>query len=158
MEFKTGKHAGMTTELVLLKKPDFAQWYLSKHPYAKHSKDFARLIKEFDAKPFISKCRCGETAVHATAYEGAESVMFWCDNCNPYSTGATSGSLQTVDAFGEALGPIDLTLGRSRHAKRAIVRALARAKGLPKRVGELQASAFFATPKQGVSITSIWED
>jgi hypothetical protein len=144
MEFKSGKHAGKTTEEVLLKEPDFAQWYISKFPDAKHSKDLKRLIKEFDARPFTKECAgCGGAATRASAYRGSPSLMFWCAECNPYSSGAGSGRLRMVSTVGDVLEHIDLTANGSRPYKRRIVRELAEGKGLPKRVGKKQAADFF---------------
>jgi hypothetical protein len=87
MEFKSGKHAGKATEEVLLKKPDFAQWHIWKYPDAKHAKDFERLIEEFDAKRFRVRCDCGSKATRASAYWGSPRLEFWCDKCNPDSSG-----------------------------------------------------------------------
>ena len=156
MLFKTGKHAGMSTEEVLLKEPDFAQWYVSKYPDAKHAKDFKRLIRVFDAKPLLKKCSCDKVAIYANASEGSASLMFRCDSCSLYS--GARGLSCTIDSFGQALGHIDLTFGGTRGGKRTIVRELAEAKGLPRRVGKTQAEAFFAPPKANVLVTTLWGD
>src|SRR4051812_207176 len=101
MEFKSGKHAGKTAEEVLFKSPDWARWNIRNHPEAAHSKEFVRLAKEFNAKPFTAKCdgNCGEVATRASAYSGSPSLMFWCDECNPISSGASSNKLAIVSTL-----------------------------------------------------------
>jgi hypothetical protein len=41
MRFKSGKRAGKTLEEVLLKEPDFAQWYMANHPDTAIAREFA---------------------------------------------------------------------------------------------------------------------
>ena len=65
MEFKTGKHEGQTTEEVLIKEPDFAQWLIGEHPDSPHAKAFKARMRDFDAKPFTEKCKCGRKATRA---------------------------------------------------------------------------------------------
>jgi hypothetical protein len=52
MRFQSGKFAGKTTEEIFLKFPDWAAWNISKHPHAKHSREFKQLRDKFNAKPF----------------------------------------------------------------------------------------------------------
>jgi hypothetical protein len=48
MRFKSSKHEGKTTEQVLLKKPDFAQWLIEQHPESPHARAFIRRTHDFD--------------------------------------------------------------------------------------------------------------
>jgi hypothetical protein len=144
MRFQSGKFAGKTTEEVLLKFPDWAAWNVRQYPDSKHSKVFKELWRTFDAKPFTAPCRsCGEKATRASAYRGSPELMFWCDDCDPRSTGIESGKLRIVWTLGEVLEHVEITADGNRDWSRRIVRALAEAKGLPKRVGEKAALAFF---------------
>lgn len=144
MRFISGKHAGLTLEEVLLKKPDFARWYTRKFADTSHAKEFARLANVFAGKPFTVKCEgCGNTAALASAYRGSESLVFWCNSCDPYSMGANAGKLRVVRTIKDALDHIEVTAEGHRGLSRLVVKALARAKGLPKRVGEKQAVEFF---------------
>lgn len=142
MEFKSGKFAGKNTEEVLLKRPDFAQWSISRYPDAPYVKEFRRLIEQFNAKPFTARCRgCKRRATRASAYWGNPSLMFWCDRCHP--DGGRSGKIRMIERFEDALEHVDRTADSNRQAKKLVVRALAKGKGLPLRVARKQAVAFF---------------
>jgi hypothetical protein len=146
MEFKSGKNAGKTSEEVLLKKPDWARWYTQNYPEAPHSKEFRRLAKVFDEKPFTTKCdgACGKVATRASAYTCSPSLRFWCDDCSPTSQGASPHKLHVVNTLRDVMSHIEWSADGYRAWKRDIVRQLAEAKGLPKRVGKKQALAFFS--------------
>ena len=143
MEFKSGKRQGKTTEEVLLKEPDFAEMCIAEYPDAPHSRAFARLVTRFDEKAYVKKCRCKKLATRASAYFGSASLMFWCDECDPYAAGAIDGKLRQIETLEEGLDHINWTARGNRALKRSLVRSLAEAKGLPKRVGRLQAMEFF---------------
>jgi hypothetical protein len=145
MRFQSGTYPGKTTEEVLLKFPDWAHWVANKNPDAKHSKAFLALAKKFKEKPFVVPCdgKCGELATRGTAYAGSPSLMFWCDDCSPTQSGASGSKLTEVRTIGDVLRHIRHTANGHRGFSRAIVRELAEAKGLPTRVGEKQALAFF---------------
>src|ERR1700732_1276073 len=139
MRFQTGRYAGKTTEEVLLKFPDWARWNVHEYPGAKHSKHFRELAKKFTSKPFVEPCEgCKGGVTRASAYRASPELRFWCDDCNPSQTGAEQAKLTTVRSMGDALRHIEETADGNRNWKRQIVRALAEAKGLPKRVGEKQ--------------------
>jgi len=144
MRFKSGKHEGNTTEEVLLKKPDFAQWTIERYPESPHGKAFIRLTQEFDDKPFTADCHgeCGRKATRATACRDSSVLYFWCDKCDPLSTGARQVTI--IYTLSGLLRHVDASAGGNRGLKRRIVRNLAEAKGLPKRVGEAQALEFFS--------------
>jgi hypothetical protein len=146
MMFKTGKHEGKSTQEVLLKKPDFAQWYIGQHPNSPPARAFVQHMRDFDSKPFTQKCDggCGSLASRASTYRGSATLYFWCSRCNPYESGAEESKLTIVSTIGEVLQHIDWTASSNRNLKRRIVRSLARAKGLPARVGEKQAIEFLA--------------
>jgi hypothetical protein len=133
------------TQLVLLKWPDWVQWLLRNYPDNKLVPDFERLIETFDDKPLLQVCyRCERQATCASVARGTgQGLHFWCDACNPYSTGARCGSLGVVSTFEDALHHADWTCEARRKAMRGLVKELAQAKGLPARVGAPQAEAFF---------------
>ncbi|MHB0769840.1 hypothetical protein ACYCVF_07495 [Bradyrhizobium sp. 1.29L] len=146
MRFQTGKFAGKTTQEVLLKFPDWARWNVKNFLDVKHSKHFGELAKKFTSKPFVERCEgCNSEASYASAYRGSPSLRFWCDNCSPTQTGAEPAKLSRVKSMRDVLMHIEVTANGNRNWQRQIVRALAEAKGLPKRVGEKQAVAFFST-------------
>jgi hypothetical protein len=144
MRFKSGNHEGETTEEVLLKHPDFAQWTIQRYPESPHGRAFIRLTQEFDDKPFTEDCReeCGRKATRATACRDSSGLYFWCDECDPFSTGARQ--VAVIYTLSELLRHVDSNADGNRALKRRIVRRLAEAKGLPKRVGEEAALDFFS--------------
>jgi hypothetical protein len=146
MRLRSGKHAGKTTEILLLSMPDWAQWMMNHHPDSPVSRDFRRLVAKFDGKPFTKRCDgCHRNATRVSAYrQWARDLMFWCDDCDPYNAGAVRGRLTIVRTFNDALTHADLTCSGAQGDKRDIIRALAAAKGLPVRLGEAQAIAFFS--------------
>jgi hypothetical protein len=90
MRFKSGKHEDKAAEEVLLKRPDFAQWTIERYPESPHGQAFIRLIQEFDDKPFTADCheKCGLKATRATACRDSSGLYFWCNECDPLTTGA----------------------------------------------------------------------
>ena len=104
MRFQSGKRAGKTLEEVLLKEPDFAQWYMNNHPDTAISREFGRLMRVFDAKPFMERChRCGRPATRTSTYQNNPSLMFWCDDCPPHSSGADRMKVQAASTIGQVL-------------------------------------------------------
>ena len=145
MRIKTGQFAGMTTEEVLLKWPDWAFWMMRRFPDSAIGKAFHDLIEELDAIPFTEQCKiCGEAARRATAFRGvSRNLTFWCDECKSYESDALRGDVTVIETFEDALSHVNWQCDGRRSELRAIIRALARGKGLPKRVGETQAVEFF---------------
>jgi hypothetical protein len=146
------KHAGKSLELLVLKEPDYIKWMLEqKNPGAamKRAQDEAkRLIAKFDAMPFTENCS-GHTgsphpATRCTVYgNNVRGPYWWCDACNPYQSGANPGKLQEVRSYGQALRHVASFCGGRVSDYKSLIRDLAAAKGLPSRVGEKQAQAFF---------------
>ena len=142
MRLRSGRHEGETVEYVLLKYSDWAYWMMKKYPKCILSDVFRQLVGRFNRKPFTVRCRsCDRIATRATAYQGTGSVLrFWCDDHEP----AEQNRLTTIETFPDAMCHVDLTCTAPMKEKRNIIRALARGKGLPERLNELQALQFFA--------------
>jgi hypothetical protein len=134
----------MTTEEVSLTKPDLAQWMIGQYPESPHGQAFIRHTRDFDNKAFSEDChrKCGRKATCATVCGDSSWLYFWCDECDPLSTGARR--VRIIYTLSQLLQHVDLSAGGTRALKRRLVRQLAEAKGLPKRVGEKQALEFFS--------------
>lgn len=145
VEIESGKHEGKRSEIVALNYPHYGQWYRGKYPQAKLSKTLQQHAAKMDAKPFTVACdNCKiKAATRATAYQNNPDLYFWCADCDPYSLGASRGKLSVVNTCQQALDHIDLTAAGNVAWKKRILRTLAQAKGLPKRVGDAQAISFF---------------
>ncbi len=144
MQIRSGKYAGKSSEQVVLKFPDYVEWYIGAYPTAKLSTEFKRLVGIFDRKPLRTKCyTCKKSATLATAYMNNPSLYFWCSDCDYYGSGANKGKLTIIKTYSNALQHIELNCGGYKSWKSTIIKSLAQAKGLPARVGDAQAVAFF---------------
>lgn len=152
MKLNFGKHAGKSLQLLLLNEPAYIEWMLEENsasgPLRAARAEAERLIARFDAKPLLRNCSSQllppHRATRCTLYaESASGEYWWCATCDPYQAGASNGKLHIVSSYEGALRHVALRSG-SKKDYRALVRAIAEAKGLPKRVGEAQAAAFFA--------------
>jgi hypothetical protein len=146
-----GKHSGKSAEMLVLKHPDYAWWMLGVElPTAflrQVQQELRRLIKVYNDKPIVVPCQapdCGSTATRGSVSRGAVWPRFWCDECDPYQLGASSGKLQIVRSFEDAICYVNMFCEGRKDMMRILIKELARAKGLPTRVGEQQAEKFFA--------------
>lgn len=144
MIIQSGGKAGKSTQELFLKEADWVHYFVTKQPTSKISEEFRRHDKKLTTKPFVEKCaRCDLQASRMSAYRGdARGVMFWCDDCDPYSQGARQGMLDFIQTFKQAVRFVDFFCGGRREDKRALVRRLAQAKGLPARVNAKVAEEF----------------
>ena len=147
-----GKNAGTSVEKLVLKDPKYVHWML-KQADAKGGLKLAqahaaKCIKRFDAKPFVKTCsgqNCHATATRCTVYSNNVSDPYWwCDTCDPYQSGANRGKLQVLKTYAEAYHHVQLYCSDRVSDHKDIVLAMAKAKGLPARVGDAQALQFFA--------------
>jgi hypothetical protein len=82
MRLEIGKHMGKTTEEVLLKHPDYAQWMIGYLPVSLHQEIIWRM-QDFDDKPFTKGChgKCGRKSI---IHRGATTE----GHLHPYRTAA----------------------------------------------------------------------
>jgi len=147
-----GKHKGKTVGTLVLKHPDHIKWVLEQRAasggLAQIQREAERLIEIFDAKPILGACsgrNCLRQPVRFTAHAGRASALYpWCDSCDPYTAGAPPGTLAEIRTYRDALRHIEWTYEGLSSGYKAIIKAIARSKGLPKRVGEQEIDAFFA--------------
>lgn len=134
-------------ELLLLRDPTYVEQLLAiGDPTPEEDaaqSELTRLIEIFNTKPLLKKChKCGQQATQGSVYKRTTRYFWWCDTCNPCSAMAERSKLVMVRAYHDTCG------GASHHASPEyalplLVMELAQAKGLPARVGEAQAKAFF---------------
>ena len=104
-----GKHCGRTAEEVILKDPAYVSWAMNQpepgERLAAFCEEVSWLIGIFDRKPFVQKCtNCPRPATRCTLYKDSPQPMFWCDQCNPYTAGASPGRLRDVRSYWDAYG------------------------------------------------------
>jgi hypothetical protein len=144
-----GKHKGKSAESLVLKEPGYVHWLQGQTatgPLLALQKEVQNLIKKFDQRPFHVKCNgnaCSAQASRLSVYGDSISPYWWCDSCDPYQMGAIAGKLQIFRSYSSALTHVEFFCAGRQSDYKELVKAIAQAKGLPSRVGESQAAAFF---------------
>jgi hypothetical protein len=136
--------------MVVLKDPDYVQWMLTQSEpsgaLARVRAEALRLMATFDAKALVAPCSghgCRRLATRFSAYAGNTGLLNqWCD-CDPYQTGAAPGKLRILHTYRQGLAHVEQRCGGLKSGYRKIIKLMAQAKGLPTRVGDQQAAAFF---------------
>ena len=150
MKILFGKHKGKSAELVVLEEPDYVNW--AKHkpnptgPLVELNEEFRKLVKKFDQKPVQRKCmgcECSAPASYITLYQDNLMPYWWCDNCDFEQMGASAWKVQTISSYFGAISHVLQYCGDVPDDFKELITAMAQAKGLPTRVGEPQAAAFF---------------
>ena len=152
MKVGFGKHKDKSVGALVLKQPDYIAWVLSEAspsgPLARVKAEAQRLIWVFDSMLILTKCfstGCSKVAIRCTVYQGnVYGPMWWCDKCDPYQAGAIGGKLSAIVTYESALHHCQIFCSR-KDALIDLIKSLAQAKGLPKRVGEKQIDEFFST-------------
>jgi hypothetical protein len=150
MIIQHGKHTDKSVELVMLKDPSYIEWILNEpNPNGwliTVKQEILRLINIFDRKPFIRKCiGCKErVAIRASLCDDNPIPWWWCNECEPNLNEILKGRIHMVITYTQALNHIQNYCGGRKGDLDFLIRTLAEAKGLPKRVGEKQARSFFS--------------
>jgi hypothetical protein len=150
MVLQFGKHIGMSVERLVLTQPDYVAWMLGQEgatgQLSAARREAARLIRRFDQKPFIEPCRapgCGNVATRGSVYVGSVRLVWWCESCAPDQLGASPSKLSIIRTYLDAVSYVNMCCGGNKQALKVLIKELDRAKGLPERVSEPQAVAFF---------------
>lgn len=148
MQAVVGVHKGKSMEELVIKEPAYVHWLLGQSPSGPllaMKAEAKKLVKAFEAKPYTAKCfNCGQSASRLSVYGNNIDPMWWCHNCDPYSQGANQGKLQIFETYTAALRHVDFFCAGKKSDYRSLVKSMAKAKGLPARVGETQLQNFFA--------------
>lgn len=146
MRLQYGRYQGRTAEALLLRAPDYALWVLRHQPEGKLARCFHDLMTAFDARPIERQCQgCSAQATRASALPGRSELYFFCEACALYPAGAPLGAADNLRTIGDLAQHVERTTRRRATVRlRAMVRRLAEAKGLPRRITEANAAAFFA--------------
>lgn len=145
-----GKHEGKTIELLMIKEPKYVHWILNQPSPRGQLLDVKnhvmKLIKIFDAKPFIGKsCQggmCDQPATRFAVYRDNLSSTWWCDTCNPHQLGAIVGNLQMLNDYYHALRHVRMYCRERVSDYRDLLGVMAKAKGLANK-GEQAIQDFF---------------
>jgi hypothetical protein len=151
MQITFGKYDGKTSQEVVVKHASYAKWVLDQSASGSLGSlqtELKRLISRLDNKPYTCTCSktgCTRPVSRLTAYANNDVDLYpWCAICDPYSLGANSGKLTVVNSYKDVLNHVTIRCGATKGGYDRIVKAYARSKGLPSRVGAASATAFFA--------------
>lgn len=151
MQITFGKYDGKTSQEVVVKHASYTKWVLDQTASGSLGNlqtELKRLIANLDNKPYRCKCStagCVRPVSRLTAYANNDADLYpWCAICDPYSLGANSGKLTVVNSYKDVLNHVAIRCGATKGGYDRIVKAYARFKGLPSRVGATSAAAFFA--------------
>ncbi len=133
MEMSFGRYRGKPVAWVMIEDIGYFKWMKSQQMTDKPEYKFLlKLVSKFDSKPFSEERCCGSCkgkntvtrlSLHSNKYNGLN--LWWCDKCDPYESGATKGSLNTISKVSDIV--------RMRKDERNILMKLfASAKGVPK--------------------------
>lgn len=146
MRLQYGRYQGRTAETLLLRAPDYALWVLRHQPDGRLAHHFRDLMAAFDARPLERACQaCGRGATRAAALPERCELYFFCDGCALYPDAAPLGAAQDLRTLADLADHVERTARRRAIPRlRALVRRMGQAKGLPRRITEPAAGAFFA--------------
>jgi hypothetical protein len=144
-----GKYKDKSVGALVLKHPDYIAWVISQPnpsgPLARVKAEALRLINIFNSKPINKMCfgSCSKAATRCTVYQrNVHGPLWWCDECNPYQTGAIEGKLSAISTYEEAINHCEF-YSAGKDSLLDLIKSLSQAKGLPHRVGEKQIDIFF---------------
>jgi hypothetical protein len=150
MRLDFGKHRSRSVERVVLEDPDYAMWMATKAGATGRlrlaQEEVRHLIRRFNKIPLICECQgeeCGNLATRCVVYRRTVNPTWWCDDCDPYSLGASEGKLMAIRGYRAAVDYCRLFCDGRRQDIKTLIKELAQAKGLPEGVGELEAKMFF---------------
>jgi hypothetical protein len=145
-----GKHGGHSAAMVVLKDPRYAVWLLGQEGatrmFRETQQEVRQLIGRFDEKPIRTTCAspgCGQRATRASVYAGSVHLMWFCDACDPGQVGASPGKLEILRSYWDAVAYVGNWCNGRKTDLAVLIKEMAHARGLPERVGEHQAVAFF---------------
>ena len=135
MRLRFGRYAGMTTEAVILRRPDYVVWMLREAPDGVVGRDFTGLIQRFDAQ-----IRCSTDATACLVAPNQTNLVV-ADAAKAERLAACG--LSRIDGFWDAVAHVERTgMSGRRQALRRLVRNLALARGMPRRFTDRAARAF----------------
>ena len=142
MDMSFGKYKDKAVAWVMLEHIDYFLWMRSKDLTDRTEYVFfKKLAQIFDDKPFSEvqcdgSCKGANPVTRLSLYSGQFNYLeyWWCNDCNPYESGAVASKLSTVSSLYEI---------SSLNNKKDVVKVFARAKGVPKRKTKIALQQYF---------------
>lgn len=137
-----GKFKGKAVAWVMIEKMDYFRWMDSKGMTDKPEYQFMlKLVNKFDNKPF-SEVHCAGSCDRVnevkvlSLYNSRYNIPYWfCDQCDPYVTGARDNTLSFISSMNSVINHPD---------KDRLIKLFAQAKGMPKIKTKQALKEFFA--------------
>lgn len=145
-----GKYESKSLELVLLKHPDYVAWmFEQKDPGGRLGQirqEAREILRVFDGKPFVEKCfgrGCEKLAARCSLFKDKlREPYWWCDECDPYQTGAPPGRLAIASTYRQVLDHAAKYHYGGRAGYKKLIIGLARGRGFVEKVKDKHAKEF----------------
>lgn len=139
MNMSFGKFKDKPVAWVMIEKPQYFAWMKKNRMDNNREYLFMKdLLTKLNAMPFINKCwgNCPNPVTRLSLYDGTYSGEYWfCATCRPTKAGAMDDKLTSISILSESI----LT-----HKDAGdIIKAFAKAKGIPSRKTETALKQFF---------------
>ena len=143
-----GQFKNKTVKSLIMKELDYIAWILRQEspsgPLVALKDEIIRLIKIFDSKPLQRVCCvCSAEAKYcAVAQKSVIDPIWYCNECDPFDNVLIESDLDYIKSYRDA---IEHCKGYRVDKKSALmfIRAIAKAKGLGKRLTEKELDKFF---------------
>ncbi|HEX2963527.1 MAG TPA: hypothetical protein VHO43_17155 [Ignavibacteriales bacterium] len=142
------KPKGRPLEMMVLSDPYYVKYVIRRQSDTvgelKLKKEFKRLIAQFDEMKMNAECpNCGRPAKFLAYYKSTFFHELWCGECSPFWLEHFSGRMDIFNTYMSALDYVDSFCYGDRSLLKAIIRNLARLKGLSPKLNAREAKEFF---------------
>lgn len=143
-------HGRFSAEAMVIRDPDEVRKVLTRVPqtdgFARYQDELADAVRRFDAVRFEVRCQaegCKRRAKWASVYKQTPRCRWWCKRCDPCEGGVAPDKLAAIRTYADAMYYVAAHCNGRAADLKALVRELARAKGLPDRATEAAIIALF---------------
>ena len=150
MVISFGRHEGKPAEVLVLNHPDYVMWMLGEKDatgrLAQARPEVRRLVRRFDSKPILKKCQdpdCDRLATRCIVNRGSITPRWLCDVCDPSRECSSPDKLEIIRTYSDCVRYVYFFCLRNEQAMKALLKKLARAKGLPRHADRAEVMAFF---------------
>lgn len=151
MSLPFGKYKGELVEKIVLTHPDYIAWLLNQPSLPQYKFVLEHInwcIQIFNSKPFTDRqCSsyrpCSNPVTRISLYKHNPSPYYWCQSCDPYSSGAIGNVLTLVRTYQEALNYVEFVCGSKKSIYENLIQTMHNAKGLTGRRTTEKILAFF---------------
>ena len=140
--FPYGRMYGKGIYQVVMSRLDYIFHSRNMYPSTLLTAEMNRSISKIDAKPFLSKCSCGNTADCFISPGYLQSLIFKCSACQPSGEGTTNPLWRVGRSLNDLEGMFGGTHAQIRNQIRKATRCIIMAKGYDGNITFLKANKF----------------